>query len=130
MRELAVRMRAQRALDSERIHAAREDGESPDMSGILLYTTPHDGEGTLRGLVSLRQPDKLGRLLDQALKPAARGSSDPSALSTTRPEDASVHVAPCHACPLAAESLPSVGTALRPRGPHHRLSVVDLGASP
>src|SRR5262249_24354900 len=65
IRELALECGYGAASIRERIYAGG-DGGSP-MSGILLYTAAPDSEGTLGGLVSLGEPDQLGRLLGQAL---------------------------------------------------------------
>ena len=38
------------------------------MAGLLIYTAAPDSEGTLGGLVSLGEPETLGRHLDHALE--------------------------------------------------------------
>lgn len=73
------------------------------MAGILLYTAAPDSEGTLGGLVSLGEPDLLGRLLTQALERARLCSSDPLCSEHEAAGD-SVHHAACHACQFASET--------------------------
>ncbi len=85
----------------ERIYSARPD--APDMAGILLYTAAPDSEGTLGGLVSLGEPELLGRLLTQALERARLCSSDPLCSEHEAAGDA-VHHAACHSCQFASET--------------------------
>src|SRR5205814_4861266 len=58
----------------ERIYAR---DEAPAMAGILIYTAAPDSEGTLGGLVSLGNPEKLAYHLDQALEQLRLCASDP-----------------------------------------------------
>jgi hypothetical protein len=47
------------------------------MAGLLLYTAAPDSEGTLGGLVSSGEPDKLGRMITLALEQIRLCASDP-----------------------------------------------------
>ncbi len=87
----------------ERIYSrnAGEDGEA--MAGILLYTAAPDSEGTLGGLVSLGEPQTLGRHLDQALESAHLCTSDPLC-AEHQPLANSLHAAACHACMFLPET--------------------------
>src|SRR5206468_11592756 len=51
----------------ERIYSRPPIDDQAPMAGVLLYTAAPDSEGTLGGLVSLGDPQTLGRHLDQAL---------------------------------------------------------------
>jgi len=101
IRELALECGYGASSIRERIYAARPD--APEMAGILLYTAAPDSEGTLGGLVSLGEPDLLGRLLTQALERARLCSSDPLCSEHEAAGD-SVHHAACHACQFASET--------------------------
>ena len=75
------------------------------MAGILLYTAAAESEGTLVGLVSLGQPDTLGRLLDQALDTSRLCASDPLCAEHHPWRDgATLHGAACHACMFVPET--------------------------
>jgi hypothetical protein len=66
----------------ERLYA--RSGFDP-MAGVLLYTAATDSKGTLGGLVSLGEPDVLGRMIRQALDRAALCTSDPMCAEHARP---------------------------------------------
>ena len=87
----------------ERIYSSA--GQSP-MAGILLYTAASDSEGTLGGLVSLGQPDRLSSLLTNALNNARVCTSDPTCAEHLAGElrDEHLHGAACHACLFASET--------------------------
>lgn len=82
----------------ERIYA--RDG----MAGVLLYTAAPDSEGTLGGLVSLGQQDRLGLLIERALEAARRCSSDPLCAEHDPAEQGRLYGAACHACLFASET--------------------------
>jgi len=71
----------------------------------LIYTAAPDSEGTLGGLVSLGEPETLGRHLDHALEIVRLCSSDPLC-SEHRPSQGSLtlHGAACHACLFVPET--------------------------
>jgi hypothetical protein len=104
IRELALECGYGASAIRERIFATRPDGAGPEMAGLLLYTAAPDSEGTLGGLVSLGEPDQLGRLLAQALEHARMCSSDPLCSEHDPSGDRSAHLAACHACLFAAET--------------------------
>ncbi len=75
------------------------------MAGVLLYTAAADSEGTLGGLVSLGDPERLGRLLDQALQDSRLCASDPLCAEHRAWRDGrSLHAAACHACQFSPET--------------------------
>ncbi|ASU79335.1 DUF1998 domain-containing protein [Actinopolyspora erythraea] len=87
---------------SERIYAGTEDDPR---SGILLYTAVPDAEGTLGGLVSQAEPDRLVRLTRRALSEARRCSSDPlCAERLPQPPADHLHGAACHVCLFVSET--------------------------
>jgi hypothetical protein len=88
---------------SREAHAA--DGRDEAMAGILIYTAAPDSEGTLGGLVSLGEPEELGRHLRAALESAALCASDPlCAERDPSQQGVTLHAAACHACLFAPET--------------------------
>lgn len=85
----------------ERLYVS--SGDDP-MAGILLYTAAPDSEGTLGGLVSLGEPENLGRLISQALERAKLCTSDPLCAEHDCSGDESLHGAACHACLFVSET--------------------------
>lgn len=87
---------------SERIYAGTEDDPR---SGILIYTAVPDAEGTLGGLVSQAEPDRLVRLTRRALNDARRCSSDPLCAERLPQAPADfLHGAACHVCLFVSET--------------------------
>lgn len=87
---------------SERIYSGTEDDPR---SGILIYTAVPDAEGTLGGLVSQAEPDRLVRLTRRALNDARRCSSDPlCAERLPQPPADFLHGAACHVCLFVSET--------------------------
>ena len=102
MRQVALDCGYGAASITERIYAGTPDDPT---AGILLYTTASDSEGTLGGLVSLGETQRLGELLDLALRAAGRCSSDPlCAEHDPQPPHTTLHGAACHACMFAPET--------------------------
>lgn len=86
----------------ERIYASVEEGR--EMSGVLLYTASPDSEGSLGGLIDLGTPERLGPLLQDALRALTRCSSDPLCASREPTRHRSINGAACHACVLVPET--------------------------
>jgi len=86
----------------ERIYSSIEDGR--EMSGVLLYTASPDSEGSLGGLIDLGTPERLGPLLQDALRDLTRCSSDPLCASHEPKRHRSFNGAACHACVLVPET--------------------------
>lgn len=101
IRELALECGYSASGIAERIYA--RSGENP-MAGVLLYTAAPDSEGTLGGLVSLGQRDRLGALIDQALEAMRLCSSDPLCAEHNPRDRHVLYGAACHACLFAAET--------------------------
>jgi Domain of unknown function (DUF1998) len=86
----------------ERIYASTEQGR--EMCGVLLYTASPDSEGSLGGLIDLGTPERLGGLLQDALRDVTRCSSDPLCASHDPKRHQSINGAACHACVLIPET--------------------------
>ncbi|MFD6274212.1 Zn-binding domain-containing protein [Streptomyces sp. NPDC060209] len=105
IRELALTCGYSAASLSERLYAwPAAEGRDPS-AGLLICTTASDSDGTLGGLVQLSEPSRLQRVVDSALRKAARCSSDPICSKRTPqdPEDF-LHGAACHCCVMASET--------------------------
>lgn len=101
IRELALECGYSASGIAERIYA--NSGENP-MAGVLLYTAAPDSEGTLGGLVSLGQRDRLGALIEQALEAMRLCSSDPLCAEHNPLDRHVLYGAACHACLFASET--------------------------
>jgi hypothetical protein len=88
----------------ERLYCRAPEGGGA-MAGILIYTAAPDSEGTLGGLVSLGEPERLGSHLDQALEALEVCAADPLCAETL-PEHKflSLHAAACHSCLFLPET--------------------------
>lgn len=105
MRELALESGYSAASIRERIYCD-DGGSGLSMAGLLLYTAAPDSEGTLGGLVSQGEPERLGRLVRRALDAMQLCSSDPLCGEHSPGQDgtASLHGAACHACQFLPET--------------------------
>lgn len=105
IREFAMTSGYGAASLSERIYAWPSDDNRPPAAGLLILTTASDSDGTLGGLVRLSQPELLLGSVRNALRKAARCSSDPVCSNRTPrdPEDY-LHGAACHCCCMASET--------------------------
>lgn len=105
MRQLALQSGYSAASIRERIYCDA-GGNGMPMAGLLLYTAAPDSEGTLGGLVSQGEPERLGRLVQQALEAMQLCTSDPLCAEHHPGGDgtASLHGAACHACQFAPET--------------------------
>jgi hypothetical protein len=105
IRELALTCGYSAASLSERLYAwPAAEGRLP-AAGLLICTTASDSDGTLGGLVQLSEPQRLEGVVANALRKAARCSSDPICAKRTPqdPEDF-LHGAACHCCVMASET--------------------------
>ena len=80
------------------------------MAGILIYTASPDSEGSLGGLVEMSRSERLGPMLERALKASKLCANDPlcadRAVSATGTQ---LNGAACHACLLESETSCEVG---------------------
>ncbi|MED5801242.1 DUF1998 domain-containing protein [Gordonia sp. Z-3] len=90
---------------TERIYAWRAETRRPAAAGLLITTTASDSEGTLGGLVDLSRPERLGQLVQEAVRRGDRCSSDP-VCSHRRPrgKEDFLHGAACHFCLFVSET--------------------------
>jgi len=104
-REMAMSAGYGAASLTERIYAWCGTQSRGPAAGMLICTTASDSDGTLGGLVRLSEPDLFARLMDDALRRAARCSSDPVCARRVPgdPEDF-LHGAACHCCVMASET--------------------------
>jgi hypothetical protein len=105
IREMAMSCGYGAASLSERLYAWPAAPDRPAAAGLLICTTASDSEGTLGGLVALSQPHRLQALMMDALRRAARCSSDPvCGQRTPRHGEDFLHGAACHCCLFASET--------------------------
>ena len=103
LRQLTVECGYTAASVSERIYCSDPEDKTPQ-AGVLIYTSASDSEGTLGGLCSLGEPDKLMRHLKQALERARLCASDPLCAEHDVEGGGSLHGAACHACSFLPET--------------------------
>ncbi|CAJ3383541.1 DUF1998 domain-containing protein [Burkholderia glumae] len=118
MRQLSMEAGYSSASIRERIYAHDGGDDAPAMAGLLLYTAAPDSEGTLGGLVSLGEPDRLGRLIRLALEEIRLCASDPLCGEHRPAHDgtSSLHGAACHACMFSPETSCERGNKYLDRG--------------
>ena len=106
MRQLSMEAGYTSASIRERIYASGGDGANPAMAGLLIYTAAPDSEGTLGGLVSLGEPERLGRLIALSLEQIKLCASDPLCAEHHPSRDGitTLHGSACHACLFAPET--------------------------
>ena len=97
----------------ERIYCSSD--EETQMFGILLYTVESGSEGTLGGLVSLGKPNRLGRIIQNAVRTSIACSNDPLCINSSGQGPGSLNLAACHACALLPETSCEEGNALLDR---------------
>lgn len=127
MRQLSMEAGYTSASIRERIYASEGDEDLAAMAGLLLYTAAPDSEGTLGGLVSLGEPNRLGRMIQLALEQVRLCASDPLCGEHHPGGDgtASLHGAACHACMFSPETSCERGNKYLDRG----LLVQTIGSS-
>lgn len=85
----------------ERLYVSQDD---ITMSGVLIYTSSSDAEGTLGGLARQAEPDSFNDILHGALESISWCSSDPLCISGTQSASENLNLAACHACLLVPET--------------------------
>ena len=87
----------------ERLYCS-EEREGKIMSGILIYTSSGDSEGTMGGLVRQGYPDTFPSVFKNAIKSALTCSNDPvCSLSEGQGRD-SLNLGACYSCTLIPET--------------------------
>jgi hypothetical protein len=87
----------------ERIYCNKNDEQS-EMSGILIYTSSGDSEGSLGGLVRQGKPQFFSNIFNKAIEEAKWCSSDPLCIESEGQGLNSLNLAACHACSLLPET--------------------------
>tara|TARA_B100000427_G_scaffold327875_1_gene339637 strand:- start:3734 stop:5497 length:1764 start_codon:yes stop_codon:yes gene_type:complete len=77
---------------------------SEKMSGILIYTSSSDSEGTLGGLSRLAEPDRISEILKEAEKISLTCSSDPLCGEGLYTEGNENNGSVCHSCLIVPET--------------------------
>lgn len=85
------------------------------MHGVLIYTASGDSEGSLGGLTSLAQSDKLYPIILRALENMSYCSSDPICSDGDFEYHTTANGAACHACTFVAETTCEWGNMLLDR---------------
>jgi hypothetical protein len=85
----------------ERIYSGT--GENP-MSGVLIYTSAGDSEGTMGGLVRMGEPDRFGTIVVNAINRARWCSADPVCIESNGQGPGNCNLAACHSCALLPET--------------------------
>ena len=88
---------------TERIYCNTQEN-STNMSGILIYTSSGDSEGTLGGLVRQGKSDMLPRIIVNAVRKAMWCSSDPVCIDSKGQGRDGLNLSACHACTLISET--------------------------
>lgn len=105
IREMAMSCGYGAASLTERIYGWAASPQREAAAGLLICTTASDSEGTLGGLVALSEPPRLEGLVVNAMRRAARCSSDPvCAMRTPSDPEDFLHGAACHCCSFASET--------------------------
>jgi len=105
IREMAMSCGYGAASLTERIYGWAASPQREAAAGLLICTTASDSEGTLGGLVALSEPTRLQGLVVNAMRRAARCSSDPvCAMRTPSDPEDFLHGAACHCCSFASET--------------------------
>lgn len=103
IKELSFQSGYDSAALTERIYCNVENKEN-NMSGILIYTSSGDSEGTLGGLVRQGRYDTFPKILRDAVRKAQWCSSDPVCIDSLAQGRDSLNLSACHACSLISET--------------------------
>ena len=80
------------------------ENKSPEMYGILIYTSSSDAEGTLGGLARQAEPDLFENILFGAIESISWCSSDPLCINGITSVSETFNIAACHSCVLVPET--------------------------
>lgn len=115
IRQLSVECGYSGASIKERIYSTYPDSNLK-MSGILLYTSSSDSDGSLGGLVRNALPETFERVFRNLLQEASWCSSDPICIESKAQGYDSLNYAACHACTLLPETSCEMRNCLLDRG--------------
>jgi hypothetical protein len=89
----------------EKIYSTFANAEnSIQMSGILIYTTTPDSEGSLGGLVNEGRKSRFENTMKNMLEAISWCSSDPLCINSSGQGLDSLNLAACHSCALLPET--------------------------
>ena len=88
---------------SERLYVSNA-GDEFDMTGLLIYTSQGDVEGTMGGLVSLGEPERFNILFENAIRRSLWCSTDPVCNETGTQGPGGLNIGACYACALLPET--------------------------
>lgn len=103
IRQLSIECGYSGASIKERIYSTYPGSDTP-MSGILLYTSSSDSDGSLGGLVRKGLPEPFEMICRNMLQEASWCSSDPICIESKAQGFDSLNYAACHACTLLPET--------------------------
>lgn len=89
---------------------------SDDMSGVLIYTSTPDADGTLGGLERQGAPDRIESLIRLAIQDALTCASDPLCERGVASTSEALNLAACHNCLFLPETSCEHGNILLDRG--------------
>lgn len=115
IRQLSVECGYSGASIKERIYSTYPESNLK-MSGILLYTSSSDSDGSLGGLVRNALPETFERIFRNLLQEASWCSSDPICIESKAQGYDSLNYAACHACTLLPETSCEMRNCLLDRG--------------
>ena len=115
IRQLSVECGYSGASIKERIYSTYPDS-SLKMSGILVYTSSSDSDGSLGGLVRNALPETFEMIFRNMLQEASWCSSDPICIESMAQGYDSLNYAACHACTLLPETCCEMRNCLLDRG--------------
>lgn len=115
IRQLSVECGYSGASIKERIYSTYPDS-SLKMSGILVYTSSSDSDGSLGGLVRNALPETFEMIFRNLLQEASWCSSDPICIESMAQGYDSLNYAACHACTLLPETCCEMRNCLLDRG--------------
>ncbi|WP_199555250.1 DUF1998 domain-containing protein [Sandaracinobacteroides hominis] len=101
MRQLSLECGYSTSSLRERLYA---DTTLPGMCGVLIYTSTADADGTLGGLVRQGKPQRMERLVIDAIRSMEWCSSDPLCVKGFSSLSEGSNLAACHSCILAPET--------------------------
>jgi hypothetical protein len=106
MRQIALEAGYSSASLKERIYARPAGHVGGPMSGILIYTSASDSEGTLGGLIGLGEDEAvLYQMVRNSLESIALCAGDPLCAEHNLDQSGkTIHAAACHACLFSPET--------------------------
>lgn len=75
-----------------------------EVAGLLVYTASSDSAGSLGGVASMAETERLGSALAEGLQRLSWCSSDPVCIESRGSGTDALNLAACHACVLAPET--------------------------